>query len=535
MPSLRIDVTPLKAPRRKANGALAVDGVFSRAGVFTYRRADGSLQRELRLPEEVFDEASLKSLEAIPVVEDHPGAMLGNDAARAQGWTQEGVRRDGDLVVGSMLVTDPDLIASIEGGKDSLSVGYMIEEEPAPPGSVHPVYGPYDLIQRKIRGDHLAVVSMGRAGPEARIRMDAAVRTDYIVQEGDKWCVYSEGGQKLGSYDTKAEAVARLRQIEGHKAGGKYDADWDTAYVNDLPDSAFLYVEGGGDKDESGKTVPRTLRHFPYRNSGGEVDLPHLRNAAARIPQSDLPSGVKEQVEAKARNLLENSREKTDTETSPLTSAQTSVTLTGKATGIPMDETKKLQEALADATSRADRAEKALVDAQARADKAEGAAESLKAENQKLLQERKDAPDHKKLETEIVALKARLDQSEVALKKAEDNRSDAFAKAVQARTNLERAAKAVLGDKYRADLADRDLMLAVLDKLQGGVDKERSDEYVRARFDAAVESYQAGERAIRAIAEDQRATETARADSRTAREKMVAHNRTLPDISGLNK
>jgi hypothetical protein len=39
----------------------------------------------------------------------------------------------------------------------------------------------------------------------------------YIEKCDDKWCVYSEAGDKLGEYDTKAEAVKRLRQIEGHK------------------------------------------------------------------------------------------------------------------------------------------------------------------------------------------------------------------------------------------------------------------------------------------------------------------------------
>lgn len=66
---------------------------------------------------------------------------------------------------------------------------------------------------------------------------------------------------------------------------------WTAAYVNDLPDSAFAYVEPGGKKDAGGKTVPRSLRHFPFKGAGGKVDLPHLRNALARAPQS--PFGPK--------------------------------------------------------------------------------------------------------------------------------------------------------------------------------------------------------------------------------------------------
>jgi hypothetical protein len=42
--------------------------------------------------------------------------------------------------------------------------------------------------------------------------------TKTIRHEGSKWCVYSEdGSHKFGCYETKEEAVERLRQIEGHK------------------------------------------------------------------------------------------------------------------------------------------------------------------------------------------------------------------------------------------------------------------------------------------------------------------------------
>jgi len=87
-------------------------------------------------------------------------------------------------------------------------------------------------------------------------------------------------------------------------------AVWTTAYVNDLPDSAFLYVEPGGKKDADGRTVPRSLRHFPVKDAGGKVDLPHLRNAIARIPQSKIPAGKKSALQARARRMLEAARAK---------------------------------------------------------------------------------------------------------------------------------------------------------------------------------------------------------------------------------
>src|SRR5215469_12159945 len=52
-----------------------------------------------------------------------------------------------------------------------------------------------------------------------------------------------------------------------------------TASINDLDDSDFAYIEPGGAKDASGKTVPRSLRHFPIH------DKAHADDAAARIAQ----------------------------------------------------------------------------------------------------------------------------------------------------------------------------------------------------------------------------------------------------------
>ena len=92
--------------------------------------------------------------------------------------------------------------------------------------------------------------------------------------------------------------LAALMDTETEKAV------WTRAYINDLPDSAFLYIAPGGRKDEEGKTVPRSLRYFPYRDASGAIDLPHLRNAIARAPQSDLPRAVVERIQERARRIL---------------------------------------------------------------------------------------------------------------------------------------------------------------------------------------------------------------------------------------
>lgn len=105
---------------------------------------------------------------------------------------------------------------------------------------------------------------------------------------------------RLSRVPTDAEAEAAA---EGGKGMGLFDqiktrlgmgakAVWTTAYINNLPDSAFAYIEPGGTK-EDGKTTPRSLRHFPHHNASGAIDMPHLRNAMSRMMQSPFGDNAK--------------------------------------------------------------------------------------------------------------------------------------------------------------------------------------------------------------------------------------------------
>lgn len=87
---------------------------------------------------------------------------------------------------------------------------------------------------------------------------------------------------------------------------------WTGKFVDSLPDSSFLYVEPGGQKDSDGRTVPRSKRHFPVRDESGKADLAHVRNAIARIPQSNaegLDDGKKKALQARARRMLGSSED----------------------------------------------------------------------------------------------------------------------------------------------------------------------------------------------------------------------------------
>jgi HK97 family phage prohead protease len=74
-------------------------------------------------------------------------------------------------------------------------------------------------------------------------------------------------------------------------------AELSTAAINDLPDSAFAYIEPGGTKDQQGKTTPRGKRHFPVH------DREHTQNALARAPQSPFGKNAMPKILAAARKF----------------------------------------------------------------------------------------------------------------------------------------------------------------------------------------------------------------------------------------
>ena len=74
-------------------------------------------------------------------------------------------------------------------------------------------------------------------------------------------------------------------------------AEMTAASQNDLPDEAFAYIEDGGTKDASGKTTPRSKRHFPVH------DAAHTRNALARLSQSPFGEKARSKIMAAAKKF----------------------------------------------------------------------------------------------------------------------------------------------------------------------------------------------------------------------------------------
>ena len=118
-----------------------------------------------RPEEEVFAPETLASFEGMPVTNDHPleGVDIENIRRLQMGHAhniRRGTGEESDLLLADLIITDERLIEAILNGKREISCGYTYE--------LSEENGQY--IQRKIRGNHIAVVDAGRAGPRVSIK-----------------------------------------------------------------------------------------------------------------------------------------------------------------------------------------------------------------------------------------------------------------------------------------------------------------------------------------------------------------------------
>ncbi len=142
--------------------------VIARTGILQYRNDDGSIRKELRLPEDVFHEDSLLSYKGKPITLGHPQGLVNSENIKDHqiGTMLAEARKDGDEIRADIVIHQPAKL----GNYKELSVGYDVELDETP-GEWNGQR--YDAIQRKIRVNHLSVVKSARAGRRARLNLDS--------------------------------------------------------------------------------------------------------------------------------------------------------------------------------------------------------------------------------------------------------------------------------------------------------------------------------------------------------------------------
>jgi hypothetical protein len=193
----RLDSIPEGKAEWTSEGFLVDKPIVTSVGIFEYSNEDGSVRRELRLPEHVFAPESLASYKGKPVIVTHRAGLVTNENAPEEvigTILSEGIR-DGDDVRAEIIIHDTD--AMKRSGMKELSLGYnlVLDETPGEWNG-----RPYDAVQTEIRINHLALVEHARAGEEARLNVDGKDEKKETNQN-------TAGGKKTMAEETKKKSV----------------------------------------------------------------------------------------------------------------------------------------------------------------------------------------------------------------------------------------------------------------------------------------------------------------------------------------
>ena len=208
------------------------DARISRSGIQEYfaielgltDRDPSSVVKLYRPDKEVFKNESMDSFSNKPVTNNHPKELVNPDNAKdvTVGHSGETVSKDGIFVTANLTVTDGQAIKDIQSGKVELSNGYTSE--------INFVAGKtdagelYDAIQTNIKGNHIAIVKMGRCGSECKIG-DEAINDVVDLNKLNK-------GNNIMSiiidsieYEAPAQTVQAVNKVIADAAKSKQEAE----------------------------------------------------------------------------------------------------------------------------------------------------------------------------------------------------------------------------------------------------------------------------------------------------------------------
>ena len=166
---------------------LCKDVPLTRTGVFEYTASEVPVEASLdgmvkiqRDDDEVFAQNTITSFEGKPVTINHPEGMVTpeNWSELAHGVVQNVRRGDGeqaDLLLGDLLITTKKGIELVKSGLREVSCGYDAQYEQIEKGKGK---------QREIIGNHVALVTKGRAGSRCTIQ-DSGDKENAITTKED--------------------------------------------------------------------------------------------------------------------------------------------------------------------------------------------------------------------------------------------------------------------------------------------------------------------------------------------------------------
>lgn len=232
-------------------GYLVDHPILTSCGIFEYTNPDGSIRRELRLPEHVFDEKSLKTYRGKPIIITHDAGVVDKtnvDEEQIGTILSDGIP-DGDDVRAEIIIHNTD--AMEECGLRELSLGYNLDlvEQPGTWNGE-----PYDAIQTNIVINHLALVASARAGEQARLNIDGSdeptLKGGKAIMAKTTTIVHTDGSMSPEELQ-KAIEEYKARKAERTAASGEAEAATDAEpEVEETPVPAEGETETDGESTE---------------------------------------------------------------------------------------------------------------------------------------------------------------------------------------------------------------------------------------------------------------------------------------------
>lgn len=291
---MRLDSIKLDDTYWTEEGYLVDHPIVTSCGIFEYTNPDGTVRRELRLPENVFDEKSLASYEGKPIIITHDAGKVDKtnvDHEQIGTILSQGYR-DGNDVRAKIVIHDTDALR--ECGLRELSLGYNLTTDETP-GTWNGQ--PYDAIQRNIEINHLALVANARAGEQARLNIDGETKKPTL--KGAK--IMSKKTRKDGGPLTPEELK---EAVEAYKARRAQRAGLDTEEPTSTPpaqDEEETAAAAPTQDEEGADKVQMVKDRRDRRDQEGDPATPEAALGVIAQQDEDIDTllGVIEAMEAK--------------------------------------------------------------------------------------------------------------------------------------------------------------------------------------------------------------------------------------------
>lgn len=256
------------------------DTPLSKPGIFEYAGREISptlepnqIYKVWRPEEELNSIDTIESFKLTPWFPRHEMSGEGfTDAEQigVQGTTGQDVRYiEGVGLIGTVKTFGTQLKKAIKTGLRELSCGFRCRWDIA--GGETPDGLKYDVVQRDIRGNHLASVEQGRMGADVSVAMDAAhIALDNVTLEGDKMTL-EDLMTKVKEAQPAKEELAKLYAEIG----------------------AMLNEGGEPEEAEAEMDADPVAEEDPVMDADPEEEKPAMDEATAKRI-SDLENQVKE-------------------------------------------------------------------------------------------------------------------------------------------------------------------------------------------------------------------------------------------------